>query len=102
MSTLTLVWVYIIDVNYYSFCHTDTAVCTSCCSALDHIVSYIFKQLQIKGKYGYSRSVELKDFFVNLWVDMVCPLIKKKQFLKGEPALGGLKQVFLPIFWSEK
>lgn len=28
----------------------DTMVCTGCCSTLDHIVSYIFKQLANKGK----------------------------------------------------
>jgi hypothetical protein len=28
----------------------DTMVCTGCCSTLDHIVTYLFKQVTMKGK----------------------------------------------------
>ncbi|XP_046658965.1 exportin-7 isoform X2 [Homalodisca vitripennis] len=33
-------------LNYF----TDTMVCTGCCATLDHIVTYLFKQLSQKGK----------------------------------------------------
>ncbi|XP_076241414.1 ran-binding protein 16 isoform X2 [Calliopsis andreniformis] len=33
--------------------YTDTMVCTGCCTTLDHIVTYLFKQLYPKG--GYAR-----------------------------------------------
>jgi len=29
---------------------SDTMVCTGCCSTLDHIVTYLFKQVTMKGK----------------------------------------------------
>ena len=28
----------------------DTMVCTGCCATLDHIVTYLFKQVMMKGK----------------------------------------------------
>ena len=28
----------------------DTMVCTGCCATLDHIVTYLFKQVTYKGK----------------------------------------------------
>lgn len=27
------------------------SICTGCCTTLDHIVTYVFKQLLLKGKY---------------------------------------------------
>lgn len=32
---------------------TDTMVCTGCCATLDHIVTYLFKQLTQKGKNSF-------------------------------------------------
>lgn len=29
---------------------SDTMICTGCCTTLDHITTYLFKQLQIKGE----------------------------------------------------
>jgi len=34
------------NLNYF----TDTMVCTGCCATLDHIVTYLFKQVMMKGK----------------------------------------------------
>lgn len=28
------------------------SICTGCCTTLDHIVTYVFKQLLLKGKYS--------------------------------------------------
>lgn len=33
----------------YVFLVLDTMVCTGCCATLDHIVTYLFKQLSQKG-----------------------------------------------------
>lgn len=33
----------------YNFLISDTMVCTGCCATLDHIVTYLFKQLYQKG-----------------------------------------------------
>lgn len=33
--------------NFFS----DTAICTGCCSTLDNIVSYIFKEMTLKGNF---------------------------------------------------
>lgn len=29
----------------------DMSICTGCCTTLDHIVTYVFKQLLLKGEY---------------------------------------------------
>lgn len=33
----------------FNIFHIDPTVCTGCCSTLDNIVSFIFKQLALKG-----------------------------------------------------
>ena len=34
----------------FFFQFSDTMVCTGCCATLDHIVTYLFKQVMMKGK----------------------------------------------------
>ena len=39
-----------IRIFYGFFQFSDTMVCTGCCATLDHIVTYLFKQVMMKGK----------------------------------------------------
>ena len=36
-------------MKFNSLLFTDTMVCTGCCATLDHIVTYLFKQVMMKG-----------------------------------------------------
>ncbi|CAB3366026.1 Hypothetical predicted protein [Cloeon dipterum] len=47
---------------------TDTMVCTGCCTTLDHIVSFLFKQLTHKGKKSRRASVNHREGEVFLQV----------------------------------
>lgn len=40
--------------QFYFWIGTDTMICTGCCNTLDHIVTYVFRQLTAKGKKARS------------------------------------------------
>lgn len=45
-------WIHcLVKTKQYTF--PDTMVCTGCCATLDHIVTYLFKQLTQKGDIAY-------------------------------------------------
>lgn len=51
----------------FNIFHIDPTVCTGCCSTLDNIVSFIFKQLALKGwiyslKYGWNNKITIEIF----------------------------------------
>lgn len=49
--------------NMAGFSVSDTMVCTGCCATLDHIVTYLFKQLTQKGnQYLYLKYQYVKLF----------------------------------------
>lgn len=44
----------------------DSTIYISCCSILDSIVSYIFKQLQLKGTYGFWFQIRISKIYLFL------------------------------------
>jgi len=50
------------NLNYF----TDTMVCTGCCATLDHIVTYLFKQVMMKGKVRRGQMLPDNDALVQV------------------------------------
>jgi len=50
------------NLNYF----TDTMVCTGCCATLDHIVTYLFKQVMMKGKVRRGQTIPDNDALVQV------------------------------------
>merc|ERR1712223_1745921 len=50
------------NLNYF----TDTMVCTGCCATLDHIVTYLFKQVMMKGKVRRGQMLPDNDGLVQV------------------------------------
>lgn len=59
-----LLWVY--GLIYFNLYFIDTMVCTGCCASLDHIVTYLFKQMNQKGMHCCLSITELANILFNI------------------------------------
>ncbi|CAB4068948.1 XPO7 [Lepeophtheirus salmonis] len=58
------VFLYILSTISEGLTAIDTMVCTGCCTTLDHIVTYLFKQVSMKGKTRRGQTVQENDALV--------------------------------------
>ncbi|XP_039282073.1 exportin-7 isoform X2 [Nilaparvata lugens] len=67
LSTLEpSVFLYILSSISEGLTALDTMVCTGCCTTLDHIVTYLFKQLSQKGKKRQGSAPPGNDMFLQV------------------------------------
>lgn len=60
------VFLYILSSISEGLTALDTMVCTGCCATLDHIVTYLFKQLTMKGKKTQRGMPPPNDMFLQV------------------------------------
>merc|ERR1712126_658661 len=58
------VFLYILSSISAGLTALDTMVCTGCCATLDHIVTYLFKQVMMKGKVRRGQMLPDNDSLV--------------------------------------
>ncbi|VVC45632.1 Armadillo-type fold,Armadillo-like helical,Importin-beta, N-terminal domain [Cinara cedri] len=65
LSTLEpQVFLYILSSISEGLNALDMSICTGCCTTLDHIVTYVFKQLLLKGKKVRRRMQQVNEIFL--------------------------------------
>uniref|UniRef100_T1JH36 Gamma-tubulin complex component 2 n=1 Tax=Strigamia maritima TaxID=126957 RepID=T1JH36_STRMM len=60
------VFLYILSSISEGLTALDTMVCTGCCATLDHIVTYLFKRLSIKGKKIRQNQTQDNETFLQI------------------------------------
>merc|ERR1712133_90457 len=60
------VFLYILSSISAGLTALDTMVCTGCCATLDHIVTYLFKQVMMKGKVRRGQMLPDNDALVQV------------------------------------
>merc|ERR1712062_71365 len=60
------VFMYILSSISEGLTALDTMVCTGCCATLDHIVTYLFKQVMMKGKVRRGQMLPDNDALVQV------------------------------------